>query len=328
MVPVTAPSVTLTAVATTESGGTATHAVTVTVADLGENALALRAHPGTGGVPLTTSFSLIGGPVPARIELDFDGDGQMDFVGPTLDGQTFTYQRAGLFYPWLRVVDDQGAAFTATGLVQVLDPAALETLLQARWSGLRDALSRADVPAAVALFAGASRDAYRDQLTSLAGVGRCPGGGRSRRHHAGQGARPGGRVRAEGGPAGHSLLLPRSLRHRHGRCMATTRVLIAAIVLTVLVGAGRSAAQDDDTPLRPSAGPYRGVVVDDKTGQPSVGRGDHPVAAPRRPDPGPAASFRSARGLHERARRVRPRRGTEWSGATPPRAGCCRWRRG
>ena len=174
MVPVTAPSVTLTAVATTESGGTATHAVTVAVADLGENALALRAHPGTGGVPLTTSFSLIGGPVPARIELDFDGDGQTDFDGPTLDGQTFTYTAPGLFYPRVRVVDDQGAASTATGLVQVLDPAALETQLQARWSGLRDALSRADVPAAVALFAGASRDAYRDQLTALAGVGALP----------------------------------------------------------------------------------------------------------------------------------------------------------
>jgi hypothetical protein len=174
MVPVTAPSVTLTAVATTESGGTASHAVTVAVSDLGENALALRAHPGTGGVPLTTSFSLLGGPVPARVELDFDGDGQTDFDGPTLDGQTFTYSAPGLFYPKVRVVDDQGVVFTATGLVQVLDPAALETLLQARWNGLRDALSRADVPAAVALFAGASRDAYRDQLTALAGVGALP----------------------------------------------------------------------------------------------------------------------------------------------------------
>ena len=174
MVPVTAPSVTLTAVATTESGATATHAVAVTVSDLGENALALRAHPGTGGVPLTTSFSLIGGPVPARIELDFDGDGRTDFDGPALDGQTFTYAAPGLFYPRVRVVDDQGVAVTATGLVQVLDPAALEVLLQARWSGLRDALSRADVPAAVALFADASRDAYRDQLTSLAGVGALP----------------------------------------------------------------------------------------------------------------------------------------------------------
>jgi hypothetical protein len=58
--------------------------------------------------------------------------------------------------------------------VQVLDPGALEPVLQARWSGLRDALTRSDVTAAVALFADASRDAYRDQLTSLAGVGALP----------------------------------------------------------------------------------------------------------------------------------------------------------
>ena len=50
--------------------------------------------------------------------------------------------------------------------------------------------------------------------------------------------------------------------------MATTRVLIGAVVLTLLVNAGTVSAQDDDIPLRPSAGPYRGVVVDDKTGQP------------------------------------------------------------
>ena len=50
--------------------------------------------------------------------------------------------------------------------------------------------------------------------------------------------------------------------------MATTRVLIGAVVLKLLVNAGTVSAQDDDIPLRPAAGPYRGVVVDDKTGQP------------------------------------------------------------
>jgi hypothetical protein len=174
LVAVTAPSATLTAVATTESGGTATHAVTLAVSDLGESALAMRAHPGTGGVPLTTTFSLLGGPVPARVELDFDGDGQMDFDGATLEGQRFTYQTAGLFFPRVRVVDAQGTVSTATTLVQAHDPAGVDTLLQARWTALREALGRSDVPAAVALFADASRDAYREQLTALAGAGALP----------------------------------------------------------------------------------------------------------------------------------------------------------
>jgi hypothetical protein len=174
MVPVTSPSVTLTAVATAGPGDPVSHTVTVAVSDLGGSVLALRAHPDTGGVPLRTSFSLLGEPVAARIELDFDGDGRPDFDGPTLDGQTFTYTAPGLFFPRARIVDAQGAVSTVTALVQVLDPVALESVLQTRWSALRDALGRNDVATAVSLFAGASRDAYRDQLTALAGAGALP----------------------------------------------------------------------------------------------------------------------------------------------------------
>ena len=50
--------------------------------------------------------------------------------------------------------------------------------------------------------------------------------------------------------------------------MATARVLIGAVVLTLLASPGSASPQDDDLPLRLSAGPYRGMVVDDRTGQP------------------------------------------------------------
>ncbi len=171
MVPVAAPSATLTAVVTTASGATASHTVSVTVSDQGDNVLTLRAHPASGGVPLTTMFSLLSGPVPARIELDLDGNGQTDFDGAALEGQVFTYSSAGVYFPRARVTDAQGNVLTATTVVQVLDQVQLETQLQARWTALRDALSRSDVTAAVGLFAEASRDAYRDQLTALAGAG-------------------------------------------------------------------------------------------------------------------------------------------------------------
>jgi hypothetical protein len=171
MVPVASPSAALTAVATAQSGATATHTVTVTVSDQGENAVTLRAHPGTGAAPLATSFSILGGPVPSRIELDFDGNGQVDFVGLTLDGQRFTYASPGMYVPRVRVIDAQGAVFTASAVVEVLDRAAIDTRLQARWTTLRAALSQGDVSAALALFATASREAYQDQLTALAGVG-------------------------------------------------------------------------------------------------------------------------------------------------------------
>jgi hypothetical protein len=50
--------------------------------------------------------------------------------------------------------------------------------------------------------------------------------------------------------------------------MATPRVLIEVVALAVLMSAGSVLAQDDDLPLQPSAGPYRGLVVDDRTGRP------------------------------------------------------------
>jgi hypothetical protein len=174
LVAVTGPSVTLTAVATTGSGHTASHAVTVSVSEGGDSTRVFRAHPETGGAPLTTSFSLQGGLGPARVEMDFDGDGRVDFDGATLEGERFTYPAPGLFFPRARVVDAQGGVFTVTTLVHVLDPAALDGLFQARWTALREALGRADVTAAVSQFAEASQDAYRDQLTALAGAGALP----------------------------------------------------------------------------------------------------------------------------------------------------------
>jgi len=50
--------------------------------------------------------------------------------------------------------------------------------------------------------------------------------------------------------------------------MATTRVLIGLGMLVCLASAGAVSAQDEDTLLRPGAGPYRGVVTDERTGQP------------------------------------------------------------
>jgi hypothetical protein len=170
-VPVVAPSATLTAVATSQLGGSATHTVTVSVFDQGESIVTLSAHPGTGSAPLSTSFSIAGGPVPSRIELDFDGNGQVDFIGPSLDGQRFNYASPGVYVARVRVIDAQGTVFAASAVVEVLDRAVIDTRLQARWTALRDALGRSDVPAALALFATASRDAYQDQLTALAGVG-------------------------------------------------------------------------------------------------------------------------------------------------------------
>jgi len=174
MVPVAAPVASITAVATTSAGGSGSHTVTVAVVDQGDGATTLRAHPASGAAPLTTSFSVAGSSVPSRIELDFDGNGQPDFVGPTLDARQFTYATPGLYVARAHVTDAQGGTAAASTVVQVLDRSAVDARLQATWAALRAALSRSDVAGAIEQLASASRDAYQEQLAALAGVGALP----------------------------------------------------------------------------------------------------------------------------------------------------------
>jgi hypothetical protein len=50
--------------------------------------------------------------------------------------------------------------------------------------------------------------------------------------------------------------------------MATARVLTGIMMVVLAAGLGPAGADDEDAPLRVSAAPYRGTVVDETTGQP------------------------------------------------------------
>jgi hypothetical protein len=170
LVPVDSGTVSILAVAATATGASARHGITLAVSARTGTEFNLSVAPASGIAPLTVVFTLTGAPG-GTIQLDADGDGVVDFQGAALDGQGFTYLRPGLYLPTLTVTDAAGNRQTVGAVVQVFDQGALDTLLQTKWTGLRDALRRGDVDAAVSLFALSSRDAYRDQLTALAGVG-------------------------------------------------------------------------------------------------------------------------------------------------------------
>ncbi len=171
LVPIDSGTTALTATATTPAGATASQSIAITVAVTSGSPLTLRPNPAAGVAPLTATFSVFGDPAPVSIELDYDGSGTVDFSGPSLDGQLFSYAQPGLYFPRATITDAQGTRLTITTLVQVYDRALLDPSLQAQWAALRDALQRGDVDGAVRVFALTSRDAYRDQLTALAGAG-------------------------------------------------------------------------------------------------------------------------------------------------------------
>jgi hypothetical protein len=113
------------------------------------------------------SFSLNGGPVPVTIELDFDGDGTVDFIGTTLQDASFTYTLPGLYFPSVTITDVGGARITATTGVNVLARDQMDALLKGKWDGLKTALMASDINGALSYFLPLQQDRFRTLFTAL-----------------------------------------------------------------------------------------------------------------------------------------------------------------
>jgi hypothetical protein len=125
------------------------------------------ATPPGGAAPLTVRFSLATRIVTAGVEADFDGDGSVDFRGPALEGQAFTYPDPGVYLARVTVADDQGVPHAATAIVEAHDLVALDAALQAKWAAFKASLRQGNVEDALQLVALDDRDAYRDMLNGL-----------------------------------------------------------------------------------------------------------------------------------------------------------------
>lgn len=165
-VPTDAATTNLTAAATLPGGSTTSHVIGVTVSGSASTPF-LQVRPAIGTAPLTVTFSLLGGPTSTSVELDLDGDGVVDFMGSTLDGRTFTFAQPGLYISRVRTADPLGNKTVSTAVVQVLDAAGLDALLQGKWTGLKDALRAADIPAALEFIAFGTRSGYEQVFNAI-----------------------------------------------------------------------------------------------------------------------------------------------------------------
>jgi hypothetical protein len=169
LVPADPQLTSLTAVATdgTTTLSSDTISVTVQLADPDRPPLTFRAKPAGGLVPLIVNFSIASDVLISQVALDVDGNGTVDFQGPTLENQRFTYVGPGFFLPSVTVTDGTGATRTATTLVRVYDAATLDALLQAKWRGLKDALRAGDIARALTFIAGGKRAVYGPIFSGL-----------------------------------------------------------------------------------------------------------------------------------------------------------------
>lgn len=115
----------------------------------------LVASPMMGIAPLTVAFLMVGAASDATLTLDADGDGAVDVSSTAGAGASFTYLVPGLY-----VATATAGGATATAVVSVLDRAALDTMLQATWNGMKDVLRAGDIPRAITSISARTRADY------------------------------------------------------------------------------------------------------------------------------------------------------------------------
>jgi hypothetical protein len=103
----------------------------------------------------------------SHIELDGNGDGTIDFTGLTLDGVTVTFAEPGLYYPNIRVTDTNSVAYSATGIIQVLDINQLDVLLRNKWNAMKNALRTGDTATAASYIVRAKQAFYQNIFNNL-----------------------------------------------------------------------------------------------------------------------------------------------------------------
>jgi hypothetical protein len=167
LVPVTPDTPSLTAVATTPAGVTASHSIAIGVSAAPAPAVTLLVSPKSGIASLTSHFTILSDFVPTQVELDANGDGTVDFTGAQLQEQPFTFSQSGVYVATAKVADSQGNQFTANAIVQVYDQVELDARMQIKWAGMKDALVSGSVPEALIQIVARARDTYATLFNSL-----------------------------------------------------------------------------------------------------------------------------------------------------------------
>jgi len=167
-VPLTIGANTITATIKDSSGNSANASITANTTSLTQM-VALSANITSGLAPLTTYFSItteMPNPV-AGYQLDFEGDGVVDYSGETFEDISHIYTVEGVFYPTVTVTDNQGNAYSDTIAITVLNKAEIDALLKSKWEAMREALNNKDIGGALGYFVERSKERYRSVFDAL-----------------------------------------------------------------------------------------------------------------------------------------------------------------
>lgn len=170
-VPLTVGNNLLTATATTPSGATATHSVTVT--STGQPpAFQITAEPQSGIAPLKVSFNVTSTSnstnTIAKIEVDYDGNGTVDHTVTNPDALLeYTYTTPSVYQAKITVTDSQNTRYSQTLAIVVYDAAQMDQKFTTLWNGLNDALKAKDAAKALKYLNAQAQAKYGPVFTAL-----------------------------------------------------------------------------------------------------------------------------------------------------------------
>lgn len=143
---------------------------TLTITSTGAASLQITTTPVEGLAPLDVSFALkvtVGINI-QLVEVDFDGDGVMDFTDTVLPAEfDFNYANPGVYEAEFTITDDTATEYTATDTIVVSASTVLEAELRSVFNTMTDRLRVGAIDGALNLVSGGAYEKYRDIFLAL-----------------------------------------------------------------------------------------------------------------------------------------------------------------
>jgi hypothetical protein len=161
---------TLTAVATTLDGATATDTLNVSVSQTETDPFEVTITPAMGIAPLPVRFTVgnFTGQAITRVELDADGNGSTDRIVTDLSVPIdVTYANPGAYLARVKVIYGQNQSYEQTLAVVVQDAVQMDALFTDLWNGMNDALVRGDVNGAAQYLNESAKHKYLPVFDTL-----------------------------------------------------------------------------------------------------------------------------------------------------------------
>jgi hypothetical protein len=156
------------ATATDVNGSTETTSVTINTT-LGGHYIRVTANIESGIAPLDTILTLDTSLDPARVSVTYTGPADVEFLSTSENEYRMRLNTEGTYFVTAQGADSAGTGYSDTIAFSVLSKEVLDTLLRAKWEGMREKLGNQNLQGALTYFTEDQREFFNKVFTALYG---------------------------------------------------------------------------------------------------------------------------------------------------------------